>query len=352
MTARFGFCIPLLLAGLLPVAAGAATPVDGDVPAFDCAKAGKAAEKHICADPVLRGYDRELARAWKRARAQSPDRKALEADQQHWLRKRDDCNDNLACLRRAYARRQVQLAHVAGPFRWQGDWTRVGSPGTDSTLSITLPVSGAGTLSADAVNGGNSGVFGSTVSGKDANTLIARSDDGCTLTLRRVHVQIDVEQDGSDGACGLGAGVYLDGRYVRAGDDPGPQWDLLSLGVVEQPQRDADIRRRLGTTWYADLIHRANQVHEQDAFPGLVEFGVRGLYPTYMAALYQPAGSEDWWLAIYDDALLLWSNRTDWANGHAPQLDAWKQDRLQHAPVRLMSLPGQPLRDATDSDAR
>lgn len=351
MILRSVFPVALVCAGLCSLTA-AATESVADVPAFDCSKARSVAERRICSDAVLRGYDRALALAWKRARAQSPDRKALEADQQQWLRKRDECGDDLSCLRMTYSRRQVALDHVAGPFRWQGEWTRIAAPGRGASLSIDLPDSGAGTLSADAANGGNTGGFESPLSRKDANTLVARSDDGCTLTLRRVHVQIEVEQDGSDGECGLGAGVYLDGRYVRGGSDPGPQWDLLSLGVVEQPQRDADIRRRLGKTWYSDLIHRTNDMYEDDEVPSLLRFGVRGLYPTYMAALYQPPGSDDWWLAIYDDVLLLWSNRDDWAKGQAPQLDAWKQERLSHAPVRLMSLPGQPLSDAAGADGR
>lgn len=351
MTIRLIFCMTLASAILWPLAAATAKP-DTDAPAFDCAKARSAAERRICSDAVLRGYDRELAGAWKRARAQSPDRKALEADQQQWLRKRDECGDDLSCLRMTYSRRQVALDHVAGPFRWQGEWTRIAAPGRSASLSITLPQDGPGSLTADAYNGGNSGGFGSTLSRKDANTLVARSDEGCTLTLRRVHVQIEVEQDGSDGECGLGAGVYLDGRYVRGRSDPGPPWDLLSLGVVEQPQRDAEIRRQLGKTRYSDLIHRSNDMYEDDEVPNLLRFGVRGLYPTYMAALYQPPGSNDWWLAIYDDVLLLWSNRADWAKGQAPQLDAWKQERLNHAPVRLMSLPGQPLREPSDTDAR
>lgn len=60
-------------------------------PSFDCARASSDSERAICADPILSALDRDMAAAYSAARARiSPAaRRALQSDQQAFLRVRE-----------------------------------------------------------------------------------------------------------------------------------------------------------------------------------------------------------------------------------------------------------------------
>jgi len=76
---------------------------------FDCAKAGTATEKTICADPVLSRLDEQLDDAYRVAQKRVESRRALRDAQRVWLsRRRDACRDT-ACLRAAYEARIAAL---------------------------------------------------------------------------------------------------------------------------------------------------------------------------------------------------------------------------------------------------
>ncbi|WP_353861139.1 lysozyme inhibitor LprI family protein [Azospirillum formosense] len=109
---------PALLAlGLLalPTAAGAA--------GFPCSKAATPTEKAICADPALSALDERLAASYRAALEQlsgaSPEEgaagTAVKADQRAWLRDRDSCRADTACLRRAYDGRVAVLSFRSDP---------------------------------------------------------------------------------------------------------------------------------------------------------------------------------------------------------------------------------------------
>ncbi|MBK3733169.1 uncharacterized protein DUF1311 [Azospirillum brasilense] len=109
---------PTLLAlGLLalPTAAGAA--------GFPCSKAATPTEKAICADPALSALDGRLAASYRAALEQlsgaSPEEgtagAAVKADQRAWLRDRDSCRADAACLRRAYDGRVAVLSFRNDP---------------------------------------------------------------------------------------------------------------------------------------------------------------------------------------------------------------------------------------------
>jgi len=77
---------------------------------LDCAKAGSAVEKTICAGPRLSRLDAELAKSYDRASAMTVDPKGLLATQREWLRgTRNDCGDDTECLEHAMLVRIEQL---------------------------------------------------------------------------------------------------------------------------------------------------------------------------------------------------------------------------------------------------
>ncbi|ALJ38676.1 DUF1311 domain-containing protein [Azospirillum brasilense] len=109
---------PALLAlGLLalPTAAAAA--------GFPCSKAATPTEKAICADPALSALDGRLATTYRaaleRLSGASPEEgaagAAVKADQRAWLRERDSCGADAACLRRAYDGRTAILSFRTDP---------------------------------------------------------------------------------------------------------------------------------------------------------------------------------------------------------------------------------------------
>lgn len=341
--ARARVACGLLLAGAcLPASAAAG----GDRAGFDCAKAANPTERAICADPVLRGMDRELTAAWTRARTASSDRNALDADQRGWLRQRNqDCGADTTCLRGRYTLRIAALRAAPARFSWSGTWERLGGPGTGATLALSPGKQSHVDVAIDAGNGGNSGAF--SARGVPAgNALVVRYQDACTLTLRRVDHQIQVEQDGGDAQCGAGAGVFFGGRYVRAGN-PMPDWNLVTLGVLPTAAEDAAVRRLLGATDYDALMDRANQVMPDDKTPGLTTFGVRGLYTSMEAALLRhPNGRVQ--VAILDDELRYYSSDPAWTARLPPAFGPWLS-RFTRT-VRFMSAPGRPTTEITRKD--
>ena len=80
---------------------------------IDCAKAATAVEKMLCADPVLKKADADVADAFQTALAASTDASAVRASQREWLKKRNACTD-AACLAAIHAARQKELAAMAG----------------------------------------------------------------------------------------------------------------------------------------------------------------------------------------------------------------------------------------------
>jgi hypothetical protein len=77
-------------------------------PSFSCAKASTPTEKTICDSFVLAGWDRSVSLAWKRAQEFGYD--SMD-DQQSFLRTRDKCGGDAACLERAMAQRTQDLTY-------------------------------------------------------------------------------------------------------------------------------------------------------------------------------------------------------------------------------------------------
>lgn len=108
----------LLLAALMgvPVAHASAARVG---PSFDCARAKAASERAICASTVLPALDLRVARAYAEARQVLGGELGtwvegrLRADQRSWLRRRDRCGADVACLTRELRSRAEVLSFRA-----------------------------------------------------------------------------------------------------------------------------------------------------------------------------------------------------------------------------------------------
>ena len=82
---------------------------------FDCAKASSALERLICDDPDLDSLDSQLAGTFEGALDRSLEPAAVRAGQRAWLRTRETCNGDAACLRAAYAKRIAALSAIFDP---------------------------------------------------------------------------------------------------------------------------------------------------------------------------------------------------------------------------------------------
>jgi uncharacterized protein len=99
-----------------PAAVEAVAEAVAATPPPDCAGSGSEAEKLVCADPSLAALDKEVARVFALAQADSyltPESAAeLNTLQQDWVKGRNDClqaEDKQQCLVDSYARRIHQL---------------------------------------------------------------------------------------------------------------------------------------------------------------------------------------------------------------------------------------------------
>lgn len=116
------------LAAALPLAfafSGTATAAG-----MNCGQARTPAEKAICADPGLYALDAELGTAYGKLRAAQPQQAdALRLAQRGWLKQRDLCRADAACLRQRYETRVAEL---------QGQLNRMQAYQPDETDRLAL----------------------------------------------------------------------------------------------------------------------------------------------------------------------------------------------------------------------
>lgn len=77
---------------------------------FDCAKASTPVERTICADPVLAGWDRSVATAYRAKLEASGDDPAIVDDQRRWIAGRAKCGTDRNCLHESMSLRTRNLA--------------------------------------------------------------------------------------------------------------------------------------------------------------------------------------------------------------------------------------------------
>lgn len=321
-------------------------------PGIDCNKASKAVDRAICADPVLVALDADMAAAWQAALARTDDRDALLADQRAWLAGRADCigmDNERGCLRGQYAIRNAMLGAVnAGPFQWSGHWQRItGGASIDLVPEVGGKVYAVTLAAASGAHGGiEEGGRATRVDERQLRVAPpGNASQDCTLQLRRVANQIEVAATHPEADCGDPPGVDVAGRYMRDADlPPDPVWNLVTLDLADTPQADARIRALLGTTGYAGLVERCDLMTRDETTPGLATCNVRGLF-TFMEAALQQQGEAVRVAQIVDDEVRWWSSDPATASTPPPWFDTWRE-YFADKPVRLMSVPGTPLRDA------
>lgn len=126
--------IQFTLAALCCVGTGLSTAAS-----FDCAKAGNATEKAICADPGLSRQDEALAALYQRqlempGTGQWPS--LLRRDQRDWIAVRNrECRGDAICLKRDYERRIAYLGHPL--LQWMGRYVQGHCPKDGRFLDVT-----------------------------------------------------------------------------------------------------------------------------------------------------------------------------------------------------------------------
>jgi len=269
-----------------------ALPLADHAASFDCGKASTATEKAICADPVLSQQDDELARLWQ-DHAHAGDTVALQA-QRAWIRQRNICGNNVACLKQSYAQRLVVLQQ---PVPWQQTWhmDQAGdSVGSELKISSTQPLH----FSLSGWNGANTGALeGDAV--QDGQTHASYDKEGCRLDFRLLGDTLQVEEkETTDGGCGAGMGVSYGGSYVTATRhaERKPS-SLQSLGIVGTAAEDLALRKLLGKD-YAALLDDVNMRDvESAAGTTITKLWVRGIANSN-AAIVMNHNSRDFWVGL------------------------------------------------------
>ncbi len=204
----------LRCAAFLIAAALAVTPAFAQ-PSYDCTKARSTAEKTVCEVPELQWTDRQLARLYKLALAQSGNaRNDVVQSQRAFIVRRDTCGESIECLDTAYKAQFKALAPRVNVYEAFGEYQPEGMGGSmrivrfgyDAAVSI-LTVGAADhtcTFDTDSAQLGGKGVIRYDDKGANAcrMTIAPDGDD----------VMIVQTKNCSD-YCGMRA--ILDGRYKR-----------------------------------------------------------------------------------------------------------------------------------------
>lgn len=111
---------------------------------FDCAKAGNATEKAICADPGLSRQDEAMAALYKR-QVEMPGTGQwttfLKRDQRDWITVRNrECRGKTECLKQDYERRITYLSHPL--LHWMGRYVEGQCPKDGRFLDVTPELGG------------------------------------------------------------------------------------------------------------------------------------------------------------------------------------------------------------------
>ncbi len=176
----------LRLPVLLVAALIAAMPASA-APSFDCSKAKNAAEKQVCEVPDLQWSDRQLARLYKLALAQSGTSKNVVIESQRaFLARRDACATDIECLDAAYKAQLKSLAPLVNVYEAFGEYEPKGMGGSmwivrfgwEAAFKI-LTVGGGGhtcTFETDNAPVGGKGVIRYTEKGADACRITVAPD--------------------------------------------------------------------------------------------------------------------------------------------------------------------------------
>ncbi|MHB2139600.1 lysozyme inhibitor LprI family protein [Pseudomonas monsensis] len=301
---------------------------------FDCASAGTPTEKTICADPDLSNLDQRLGSAWQSAVAKVADPKALKADQRGWLKQRNQCNEQVPCLRRQYLMRLTALEYMVKPFSWNSTWQLI-PWGVSEGAELKTQRKGDSQITFDisAANGSHSGELEGVATVEGTQARYAEGD--CVLTFTALNGLMDVTQTGDASDCGAGMGVYYGGRYVASKQTVAVGYDLLTLGVVQTRRENEIVHTLLGGD-YQVLLQNCGITQTGDASVDVPngevsKYWVRGL-PSSNAAIVMRAPDERIWLVVlvFDQQgksrARYYTNVAEWKGRLPDALRAWHRD--------------------------
>jgi uncharacterized protein YecT (DUF1311 family) len=178
---------------------------------FDCAKAGNATEKAICADPGLSRQDEAMAALYQR-QLEMPDTgqwaAVLKRDQREWIALRNrECKGNADCLKQDYQRRITYLGHPL--LSWTGRYVEGRCPKDGRFLDVTPGDGGALDIEIYICPNPRGNMLLQARDVLDAGQRIKLPDGGrCTRTFQFAADRITVAE-GSECASAL------KGAYVR-----------------------------------------------------------------------------------------------------------------------------------------
>lgn len=192
---------------------------------FNCKKARLRVEKTICSNRLLSYLDDLLASSYKKALANTRNKRSLRRAQRSWLYKRNRCRTN-NCIKQAYRSRISELKKLASNYSKypsiSGEYDRSsGHRAADLTIrelkNRMIQVTGyavwVGNLPTRNVNTGKlNGSF------PLKGNKVYYNKDGCRLTITFHHNALTISNDNS--GCG-GLNVTFDGKYRKVAKKPG-----------------------------------------------------------------------------------------------------------------------------------
>ena len=298
---------------------------------FDCASATSPAEKTICSDPYISNLDKKLGSLWRATLPKVVDSKALKVDQRGWLKQRNQCAADVACLRRQYLMRLKALEFMAKPFNWDATWQLI-PWGVSAAVVVNTKRIDATHIAFDisGVAGANSGDMDgvATIEGSEAHY----AQDNCSLKFSPFNGLLDIAQDGADPTCGGGMGVYYGGRYVASEQSLSIDYDLLSLGVARTEQEN-ELLHTLLKVDYQTLLQNSGSMVTGEASSDVPdaqvdEFWLRGLANTNAGILMRAPDARVWLvLLVFDEQRQLraryYTNVPQWKKRVPEALLAW-----------------------------
>ena len=265
---------------------------------------------------------KKLSSLWRATLPKVADSKALKADQRGWLKQRNQCAADVACLRREYLMRLKALEFMAKPFNWDATWQLI-PWGVSSSVEVKTKRIDATHIAFDI-----SGVAGANSGDMDGVANIVGSEahyaqDNCSLKFSAFNGLLDIDQDGADPTCGGGMGVYYGGRYVASEQPLSIDYDLLSLGVARTEQEN-ELLHTLLKGDYQTLLQNSGSMVTADASRDVPdaqvdEFWLRGLANTNAGILMRAPDARVWLvLLVFDEQRNLraryYTNAPQWKN--------------------------------------
>ncbi|VVM86788.1 lysozyme inhibitor LprI family protein [Pseudomonas fluorescens] len=312
---------------------------------FDCATANSKTEKAICGDPQISLLDETLGKLWHSTLANVPDAQALKTDQRQWLKNRNACGEQTACLRRQYLMRLTELEHATQPFSWDATWQLV-PPGTSTSATVITQRRDATHISIDitAAEGANSGDLDGIATLKDGKAVY--SEDECTLSFTPINGVLDISLVGAGGYCSAGLGVYYTGRFVASQQPLMLDYDMLSLGLAQTPEENQALHTLLKGD-YQTLVEKSGSLMTGEPgtdVPGsqVWEMWMRGLGGT--GVVMRSTAGHFWVLLVTCDStghsrLRYYTNAAKWKKRLPDALHDWNERMKDHLELPVDFMP-------------